>query len=177
MKTEYSDLFGKYIVCPEYTLYNKEDYVDMAKNDPYPHRQHILSIGGVQEFNQTKVVIANEKGVLFERGKYRLTSMEKNMRQGKPPEVFHLYSVGILPLLCSEILYPEDYFHLKDQIGSNIKIVTHHVGFEMYDEHQFKAWRSLQKAVAAHFHCPVVCSSGGKRNELNLTGIIVVDEL
>ena len=146
-------------VYPEYTLKNKSDYIPL-END-------VIVIGGVQEFNQTKIIIATNNGVVFERAKRRLCSMEYDKIPGMFPQPFLVNGFNILALSCSEILFPEDFFHFK-----NIDLITHSVGFEMYNIHQYKAWRALQKAVSLHFKCPLVCCSGGKQNEFNLSGVL-----
>lgn len=147
-------------VYPEYTLRNKEDYI--------PSSVDVVVIGGVQEFNQTKIIIATSMGVVFERAKKRLCSMESDKIPGTSPTPFLVNGFNVLALSCSEILYPEDFFHFK-----NIDLVTHSVGFEMYNIHQYKAWKALQKSIVEHFKCPLICCSGGETGELNLTGIIV----
>jgi hypothetical protein len=121
-----------------------------------------LIISGVYNGNGVKAVIMQGGAVLWRRGKHRLTSRESGFHKGPPPELYN----GLLVLICYELLFPEDYYHLQPTH------VVHLVGFPMYSEHQYKAWYGLQKAACRHFRCPLVSVSGSPEDPLALEHMI-----
>jgi len=118
-------------------------------------------------FSRTKRVLTSwdiAEGIIAPMGPIRVITV--NNPQGRN-------QIAVLPLLCAEILQP----HLWWTQDVTVDVITHCVGFNMFDEHQFKAWRALQQSASLHFQAPLVCSSGGEHNELNLTGLVTGDRV
>ena len=104
------------------------------------------------------------------RGKTHLTSGEKKEGFVEAPSKngYPIWETGhnkILVLLCYEICFPEDYYHL----AGDVDLIFHLVGYPMYDRTQYKAWFALQKALSSHFDVPLVSCCGGKMNKFNMT--------
>ena len=154
------------LVYPEYTNMTWDDYDKISANTGK------MVIGGYQSSGNIGAYLSY-KGRYAYRTKVHLTSNEiENGYTTKDKEIQTLEMGGIrvLPIICKEILFPEDYYHLKD-----IGIITHHIGYPMYDRHQYLAWEALQKAAVEHFKCPLISITGGEQTELALTHILEVE--
>lgn len=150
----------------------------------YPeYMNHTTDLKRLRTLSKEKIIITgyNYKPYVYaaliddgeiktKRAKHHLTSGE-NMDgyiAGPHPFVFEYKDKRILPILCYEICFPKDFFSFR-----KIDLITHHVGFPMFDKHQFKAWEALQMAYSLHFEAPLICACGGDENELNLSGAIL----
>ena len=172
-----------FMVHPEYTSFTSNDYIVMAINNT-----NKTIIGGTKrtyhEFKgddkkYIQATISSYNGTFFDvfgyRGKTHLTSGEKKegFTEADPKTSYSIWDTRknkILILICYEICFPEDYYHL---IGGDIDLIVHLVGYPMYDRHQYKAWYALQKALVKHFNVPLISSCGGNSDDpMNLTHII-----
>jgi predicted amidohydrolase len=169
-----------FIVYPEYTHLDWKDYQGIALDTG------ATVIGGNKNtFHQyaednrkhIQAIVSREDGhpyIFAYRGKTHLTSGEKKegFVEAHPKNGYPIWDTNrnkILVLICYEICFPEDYYHLAEQ---DIDAVFHLVGFPMFDRNQYKPWYALQKAIVKHFDCPLVSSCGGDEGDLNLTHVI-----
>jgi len=130
------------------------------------NNQYVITSIVENDFNKL-VIYHNEKRV-YERAKYRIYKDENVLQGIYKPEVIELGNKKVLVLICYEILFPEDYIKkIKD-----VDIIIHIVGFPMYDENQKEGWIGMQKILHSIFDCPVVCSCGGEKSDMNITGIV-----
>ena len=166
-----------YKVFSEYTPFTLRDYQKIASDEG------VTVIGGYLGMG-VNVCVTNGD-TTFVRSKVHLTTQEKRvgLREGKAIYPFTINDHTILPILCYEICFPEDYYPLKDSCSisspsidsCSIDLITHHVGYPMKNHVQYQPWKALQEAMAIHFQCPVISVCGGELNKMNLTGIIGKD--
>jgi len=107
-----------------------------------------------------------------EREKTHYTTFEK--KDGLEERGWHFGTMNyngieILPILCYEICFPEDT--MKSIYKPDV--IVHHIGFPMYDKHQYEAWFALEKSLAVFYNCPVYASTGGEE-KLGINGVISV---
>lgn len=154
-------------IYPEYTNYTPEDYRELSRETGN------IIIGGLYDPPFISVCLVDEGIVVASRGKTRITSSELGKGFRNCPTLIHPFHHGdlrILPIICKEILYPEDYYQIHG--WGAVDFITHHVGYPMYDKIQKDAWVALQKAMKEHFGVPVICSCGGETGPMNITGIV-----
>jgi len=135
-------------------------------------RKGFISIGGLNN-KHLEVVMVNDKGeILDRRGKVVLTRADKRYgyEAGNEFRTFQLGKYRILSIICYEICFPR----IWKQIKGKISLVTHHIGFPMYNEKQAKTWRKLQWEVVKYFKCDLVCSVGRWKEikGIDISGII-----
>ena len=165
---EYHDV--KFRVMPEYTRYRPADYIRQAE----VYNETV--IGGLHLDGGLAVAVFDPVMDDY-RLKHRLTSAENEagVYRGKPPRIFNVGNrFRILPIICYELLFPQDYYGLS-QI--RVDFITHHVGYPMYDRHQMKAWVALQQAASLHFRCPLISVCGGEDGPMNITHVIDGEEV
>jgi len=160
-------MIGESITYEDFTVYpeygrdqNPYDFAETAKDSNY----HIITLA---HKNKNTAVIAKSGKVIWQRSKHRLFGNESELFAGELPYLAFLNGRKVLPLICYELLFPEDYWNIK-----GVDLVIHMVGFPMYDINQKEAWIAIQKAVSLHFKCPVVCCCGGFRNEMNISRVV-----
>lgn len=92
---------------------------------------------------------------IWEKTKYRITSGERRhgFAEGSPSYSVEVGGVTLLVLICKEILFPQDWWHVRADA------VIHQVGFPMYDKYQADAWRALHRAASLHVGGPVLVQS------------------
>lgn len=96
-----------------------------------------------------------------EHEKTHYTTSEKNQGLVEPltrKDCFNYNGIKILPILCYEICFPEDIMRSIYKPD----VIVHHIGFPMYDKHQYKAWKALEQSVGIYHNCPVYVSTGGE---------------
>ena len=111
-------------------------------------------------------------GILYMRGKHRIHLTEK-ASPGLKPEIIRIGAQSILPLICYEILFPEDYLPQSGHLRRPVDLIIHMVGFPMYDINQKEAWVAMQKTLSIMFNCPLVCCCGGEPGEMNISGVVL----
>lgn len=169
------DLYGvPIVVYPEYTHYTLDDFKTISENMGKP------IIGGLYKKPFISVVMVDGDNLIGERLKRHTTSKEREsgfIDSEEYVKCFKYKCWNILPIICKEILYPEDYYwmnQIRDR-KKQVNLITHHVGYPMYDKVQKDSWVALQKAMVEHFNCPLVCACGGEYDGgINITGVIDV---
>ena len=112
--------------------------------------------------------------VVYRRAKHRLYATEVGVvEKGElPPTPVFISTVGwVLPIICYELVYPEDWFAVCVKV-IDIRAVLHMVGFPMTSEDQREGWVAMHKAISLVYGCPVVCCCGGKSGRMNITGVV-----
>ena len=124
-------------------------------------------IATIPETGNNMMVIHYKGERLYSRPKFRLHNTEQATPGINPPEVIYCNHNRILPLICYELLFPQDYLklYLKPDL------IIHMVGFPMQDENQKEGWVAMQKALSIIYNCPLVCCCGGPMNDLNISGV------
>jgi len=114
-------------------------------------------VGPVENGRYTILHILYNGTSLYNRDKFRVaTRFEGIEKGGVPPRVVGLSDANILPLICFEILFPEDYLPIEGKVD----LVVHCVGCPMFDEDQKEGWVAMQKTLSIVLGCPVVCCCG-----------------
>lgn len=111
---------------------------------------------------------------VYYRAKYRLYSNEVGeVNKGSlPPSLVFVSTVGwVLPIICYELMFPEDWFAISRVV--DVHMVLHMVGFPMFSEEQREGWVAMHKAISLAYGCPVVCCCGGESGRMNITGVII----
>ena len=140
-------------------------------------KKGFISIGGISTGKQEVVMVDGQGKVLDRRAKVVLTNREIDIGyELGSKEDFRSFRLGryfILPIICYEILSPEIWKRVKGKIN----LVTHHIGYPLYDRAQANRWRSLQRELSEHFDCPVVCSVGNAKNKdgIDISGVVFKD--
>lgn len=155
---EYANRHDVVRVYPEYTDYSVDDYIEMSHD--------VIVIGGYFDHPYIMVGIFRDGEQVWSRDKIHLTSDEYEKGYKWETDEIGTYQ-GILPIICKEILYPEDYLHIKEPIS----MITHHIGYPMYDRVQYQAWAALQKSVAERYNAPLISVCGGEHTPLNLSRV------
>ena len=127
--------YKEFTVYPEYCELPLEELRDNSFDGNY--HTATLPISG---YNM--MVIYNKGERIYSRPKYRLHNQEtEQVIPGEGlPKVIKTGSISILPLICYELLFPEDYLKLY----LSPKVIIHMVGFPMYDENQKEGWVAMQ---------------------------------
>lgn len=159
-----------FIIFSEYACNDVHDYQKMAR------RAGKYVIGGVRSPKSVAVYIISPDGViLHKRYKYRHFGQE-GLTKAELPRIVTLLPAGItiLPLICFEMLFPEDWFNST----GHVDFVVHLISSEMQDSHQAEGWQALHKILCLRFCCDVVVSSGISMNvppldpnRINLSGV------
>lgn len=158
---DYQDL--RFLVFSEYAMRNHGDYAKIATDS----KKYV--IGGSLETHRISVSLYSPDGELLgKRDKTHLFPSEKDGVRQEGDRIFPFEFVAngkkltLLPILCYELLFPEDWIDSKFKPD----FITHHIGFPMFDAVQDEDWFSMQKVLALRFKCDVVVSCG--KTELSL---------
>jgi len=159
---KFSDFLDDLYVYPEYTNLTINDYLKLSDGKSI--------IGGLRQGDFINTVLVKNGQLLDTRSKVTPTSSEINdgVKPGDQIRTFAWDDYTILPIICFEICFPELYYNISDKVD----LITHHVGFPMFNQYQYTAWNALQKAVCEHFHAPIVSVCGGPSTKLNITQVI-----
>jgi len=161
------DYRGAIRLYPEYCGYTYEELEWISHS--YPDALVVASI----VHDRQNLCLAFRRGVeLYRRGKCRLYGDEKfTVERGVAPYPFVDKVLGyILPIVCYELMFPEDY--IGNYIGLRLDYVVHMVGWPMVSEEQREGWVAMHKALSIVLGCPVLCCCGGKRGRMNITGVV-----
>lgn len=126
-----------------------------------------IVIGGVDKDKRISVIVTDGTEV-YRRLKYRLPLMDirkKYVKGKRPPRIVKMGGKRILPLICYEICFPDDW------PAGRADYIVHIVGFPMKDQSQFDRWRGLQEKAVAKYKCPLICVCG-KGKGVDPTGVI-----
>lgn len=149
----YSCRDKQFLIFSEYASDNVKDYQKHAI-----HTSRYV-IGGVRSLRNVAIYIINPEGkILYKRYKYRHFGQEGLIKAEKP-EIVHLDGFTILPLICFEMLFPEDWFNLP---AAGVNFIVHLISSEMQNSHQAEGWEALHKVLQMRFYCDVVVVSGTK---------------
>jgi len=147
-------------VYPEHGL-SKENAIREANFD---------SLVVVSGFSPGPSVIVTDGKTSFVRKKiiHPLDPVPKKLLTEGKCQTFTVKGIKVLPIICYELLFPDLWINLEKP-----DVVTHHVGFPMFDISQMEGWRALHRVLAKHYKCPVVvCCGGSLPDPLNLSGIV-----
>ncbi len=162
-----------FMIYSEYATTNPNEYSKIARiNKCYV-------IGGATEEKCVSSSLFDPEGKLIAaRNKTHLIKSE--LASGKLPGdgifPFEINANGkkitILPILCYELLFPEDWIGIE----SKPNFVIHHIGFPMFNKGQDMDWFSMQKMLALRFKCDVVVACGNGEAEgtdaINNSGVV-----
>jgi len=159
-----------FLVYSEYLTNNPENYAEVAKVE----KKYV--IGGAREKDCVSVSMYSPDGEFIGR-RYKKHLTQGEIETGTIPAngeispfVIEKEKIEVLPIICYELLFPEDWLHL------DIKpyFITHYIGFPMYDKIQDEAWFAMQKVLSLRFKCDVVVACGEGREGINNSGIIFI---
>ena len=152
----------EFTVYPEYCGLSLEELSKNSMDGTY----HIATL---PLLGHNMMVIHYKGEKIYSRPKYRLFKTEHEVTPGEvPPITLNINNNLMLPLICYELMFPEDYLKLYQWVS----VIIHMVGFPMYDENQKEGWVAMQKALTIIYNCPLVCCCGGPMNNFNISGII-----
>lgn len=173
MNLEYKYKNKEFIVCPE------SGHLLNLKNLAKETGKFV--IGGFQVDLGTKVALINPEGEILDQRFKAVHPGFRDHSKDKTDKIRPFYiltkevefggrPITVLPLICYEIIFPKLWTQAAGV--SNVNFVTHHVGSPMFDIFQLEGWRALQEMVGLLFDCDIICSCGGKKSPMNLSGII-----
>jgi len=153
--------YKEFTVYPEYCELPLKELINNSLDGNY----HIATLP-ILGYNM--MVISYIGKQIYSRPKFRLFKTEEAQPGRSKPVIAKMGSTCTLPLICYELLFPQDYLklYLKPDI------IIHMVGFPMQDENQKEGWVAMQKALSIIYNCPLVCCCGGPMNDLNISGVI-----
>jgi predicted amidohydrolase len=151
------------IVYPEFGL-TKEEAINKARIT------NAIVVTGFKNPGQSVLVTDGKTSFVRPKLIHPLTEVPKELQSTGVCETFIIRGLKILPIICYELMFPDLWMNLEKP-----DLVTHHIGFPMFDVSQMEGWKALHRVLAKYYKCPVVVSCGGERGPLNPSGIVYPD--
>ena len=160
-------VFGDFMVHPEYCGLSQYELHRLSLDSRFNFQIATLEEGG------HNVLMVYYSGALaYMRMKYRLhvSEAKKGIVPGtEPPKAVRIGRLWVLPLVCYELLFPEDYWQACQ---NRPDLIIHLVGTPMHSEEQREGWTALQRLLVYVCECPLVCCCGGESGRMNLSGVL-----